>query len=67
MNGKNKKPVDPLVYIVEATCPICGKVFVPAPYHIYKQRSGRTGHKYYCSYSCYNRRYEKKDKQHDVS
>lgn len=31
-------------------CPVCGKSFVPAPYHVYKS-CGR-GSKYVCSYTC---------------
>ena len=37
--------------IEEERCPICGRLFVPAVYHTYKDSKG-----YYCSYTCYNRR-----------
>lgn len=32
-------------------CKKCGKIFIPAPMHIYKQ-----GSKWYCSWTCYNHR-----------
>lgn len=34
-------------YVHTKKCPICGKTYVPAPYHVYKV--GRTP---VCSYSC---------------
>ena len=35
--------------ITERECPICHKVFVPAPYHSYK---GHNKSHYVCSYHC---------------
>lgn len=35
--------------IVEHKCPRCGKIFVAAPYHVYKH-NGRL----FCTYGCYN-------------
>ena len=35
----------------ERTCPICGKVFIPAPFHVYKDGHG----KYYCTWGCFNK------------
>ena len=32
-------------------CPVCGKTFVPAPYHVYKE-AGRAKTRKVCSYSC---------------
>lgn len=32
-------------------CKKCGKEFIPAPFHKYKE-----GSKYYCSWTCYNHR-----------
>lgn len=32
----------------EYVCPVCGKSFVPAPYHVYQEQG-----KPYCSWSCY--------------
>lgn len=32
---------------IERKCPVCGKVFFPAPYHVYKVND-----KLACSYSC---------------
>ena len=44
--------------MTECICPVCGKNFIPAPYHIYNDFG-----KFYCSWTCYNRRdarYEKR-------
>ena len=35
----------------EYFCPVCGKRFIPAPQHIYKDKG-----KIYCSWTCYNHR-----------
>lgn len=32
------------------TCPVCGKSFVPAAYHVYRTKTGRT--RFVCSYHC---------------
>lgn len=46
---------------VEKTCAICGKVFIPAVEHIYKEtRRGETN--WLCSWSCQNRFNEKHPK-----
>ena len=37
--------------MIEAICPKCGKVFIPAPYHVYHDDKG-----FYCSWTCYNHR-----------
>ena len=34
----------------EARCLCCGRIFVPAPYHVYKCYEG-----YFCRYNCYNK------------
>lgn len=34
----------------EARCPVCGRIFVPAPYHVYKSKDA-----YFCRYNCYNK------------
>lgn len=39
----------------EACCKKCGKIFIPAPQHIYRDSKG-----FYCSWTCYNHRREKK-------
>ncbi len=39
--------------MIEVCCRKCGKIFVPAPQHIYRDRYG-----YYCSWTCYNHRKE---------
>lgn len=38
---------------IERKCSVCGKMFFPAPLHVYK-RHGRNKHniKWLCSYSC---------------
>lgn len=45
---------DESVYgITEKKCPVCGKIFIPAPLHVYKRNYGRVGRtKYLCSYHC---------------
>ena len=50
--GRPKKIAqDARTEITEAKCKCCGKIFCPAPYHVYKDKKGL-----YCSYSCYNKR-----------
>lgn len=44
--------------LIEICCPKCGKIFVPAPQHIYKD-NGKT----YCSWTCYNHREQAQKKQ----
>lgn len=41
-------------YIRTVICPKCGKEFVPAPFHVYKD-----GSKYYCKWTCFNHRNDK--------
>lgn len=41
-----------------AKCRKCGKEFIPAPFHVYKD-----GSKYYCTWTCYNHRKDKSDKE----
>jgi predicted nucleic acid-binding Zn-ribbon protein len=36
-------------------CAKCGKLFIPAPEHIFKAGS-KTGTNYYCKWTCYNHR-----------
>lgn len=38
-------------YFETRKCKRCGKKFIPAPLHAYKE-----GSKYYCSWTCYNHR-----------
>lgn len=63
--SKNKKAQYGLTYdqiIPEKKCKKCGKIFVPAPMHRYRE-----GSKYYCSWTCYLHRKDmevrKKDDQ----
>ena len=44
----------------EKKCRKCGKMFVPAPLHIYHK-----GNKYYCSWTCYLHRDDREAKTHD--
>ena len=32
--------------LIEKKCPCCGRIYVPAPYHVFKQ---------YCCWTCYNK------------
>lgn len=45
-------------YFDPKKCPKCGKRFISAPYHVFKEDG-----KYYCSWTCFNHR---KDKKTDV-
>lgn len=47
MNGK-------VIGIKTVICKKCGREFIPAPMHIFKDR-----HKYYCKWTCYNHRNDK--------
>lgn len=44
--------------MTEARCAKCGKVFIPAYYHIYKDST-----KIYCSWTCYNHKDDDKEKK----
>lgn len=41
--------------LIELRCPMCGKRFIPAPQHIYKENR-----KIYCSWTCFNHRNDHK-------
>lgn len=47
-------------YLQEKKCKKCGKRFIAAPMHIYKE-----GGKYYCSWTCYLHRKDKEAPKHD--
>ncbi len=36
--------------MIECICPICKKIFIPAPYHIYVKEKVK-----YCGWNCYNK------------
>lgn len=39
--------------LTERKCAICGKMFIPAPMHVYKRTYGTGGRtKWLCSYHC---------------
>lgn len=40
--------------MIEVICPRCGKKFIRAPLHIYKDDKG-----FYCSWTCYNHKEDK--------
>ena len=44
-----KKDYDP---IVERVCPVCGKTFVPAPFHRYKENDMNCHVRVMCSWGC---------------
>lgn len=52
-----RKPDEAREYLTQATCPVCGKIFCPAPYHIYEDDNG-----IYCSWTCFNHRNDNKPK-----
>lgn len=43
-------------YIRTAVCKKCGREFVVAPYHRFKDNK-----KYYCKWSCYNHRHDEEE------
>lgn len=49
--AKKKFNKDGIYGLEEKKCAVCGKVFIPAPLHVYKRMlQGRT--KWFCSYHC---------------
>lgn len=44
----------------EKKCAKCGKNFVAAPYHRFKEHG-----KWYCKWTCYNHRKDKKEKKNE--
>ena len=55
--------MDSTPLIKEYICPVCGKIFVPAPFHSYKVQDMNCRYYLVCSYSC-TRRAEKSGKWH---
>jgi hypothetical protein len=45
----------------EHKCPVCGKIFIPAPMHVYHERNKYKG-RYVCSFSCESKTIGKKKK-----
>ena len=39
-------------HLTECNCPVCGKMFIPAPLHAYKSPKTRVK---YCSWTCYRK------------
>ena len=50
-------------HIFETECPICGKAFVPAPFHRYKLLIG-SRERLVCTYSCMSRGLREKEEAH---
>lgn len=46
----------------ERQCPICGEIFFPTPYHVYKVKLNE-GCVYLCKWTCLNRYREKLNKR----
>lgn len=43
-------------WLKERQCVGCKKLFIPAPYHLYRLRNKSTGKwDYYCCYTCYRK------------
>ena len=38
--------------VILKVCPVCGKEFVPAPWHVYKDKRKGGNRKFVCSYGC---------------
>lgn len=60
-NYKNMTSFTPLLSRHEIKCPVCGKMFIPAPEHSYKIGEGIKG-ELVCTYSCM-RKWEKNPKK----
>ena len=48
------------IFFPEKKCKKCGKIFIPAPMHVY-----HVGSKYYCSWPCYLHRDDTEVKKDD--
>lgn len=59
----NKKKTEYGKQIVDAERPICGKMFVPAPYHRYKLLIGSRW-RLVCSYPCETKGLREKEEAH---
>lgn len=49
--AKKKYNTDGIYGLDEKKCPVCGKVFIPAPLHVYKRHYSNLI-KWFCSYHC---------------
>lgn len=54
--------MDEKIFPYEKKCAKCGKNFVAAPYHRFKENS-----KWYCSWTCYNHRNDGEGADNDGS
>lgn len=59
----NKKKSASSGYLITVNCKRCGKEFVPAPEHIF--RDGDNRRNFYCTWSCYKQR-KAKTKEEDA-
>lgn len=46
----------------EKRCAKCGKLFISAPYHVFKKNG-----KWYCTWTCYNHRNERSGAENEQS
>lgn len=49
--------------IEECTCPVCGKIFIPAPMHQYKDK--HTTNKRVCSWACVRESERRRDAERE--
>lgn len=49
--AKKKSNTDGIYGLEEKKCAVCGKVFIPAPLHVYKRHYSNLI-KWFCSYHC---------------
>lgn len=49
--AKKKYNKDGIYGLEDKKCAVCGKVFIPAPLHVYKRRHTNTM-RWFCSYHC---------------
>lgn len=48
-------------YIITSTCPVCGRTFVQAPFHIYYDHRMGAKRRKVCSYNCETQTIKQKD------
>ena len=53
---------DKVIGIRTVICKKCGKEFVPAPMHVFKE-----GADYYCKWTCFNHRHDKPKKEEETA
>lgn len=48
----------------EIICPVCGKTFIPAPYHVYRVKNRSGNRVLACSWGCVIRREREEEEKH---